>query len=639
MESHLYSFLKHLGRDTSDPVQAAGLLYEWSIREPRDFWRECLSFCNLLGNFPADDPILLEGARFQDAKWFPQSSLNFAENLLAPRENRDAIVFWGEDQIKRHLSHQELREMVSGCQRALSDRGVIPGDRIAAVLPNLPESIVAMLAATSLGAVWTSCSPDFGVPGLLDRLSQVEPKVLFCCDGYYYKGNPLPILEKIEELVKQIPSVRHVVVCPYIGIDKKLNLSCEVQDFEEFTGKREVKISFQKFPFSHPLYILYSSGTTGKPKCIVHSAGGTLLEHKKELLLHTDVKPSDTLFYHTTCGWMMWNWLVSGLSTGAKLALYDGAPFHLDGRILFKYAEEEKISIFGTSAKFLSALEKSEVRPREEFQLNSLRTVLSTGSPLSPESFDFVYRDIKSDVCLSSIAGGTDIVGCFGLGNPLLPVYRGELQCRSLGYDVQTFDDTGEAVTETQGELVCAKPFPSMPVGFWNDSDGARYQGAYFERFPNIWHHGDFVTLTERGGLIFHGRSDSTLNPGGIRIGTSEIYRQVEQIHSVEESVVVGQEWEDDVRVVLFVKLRQGHLTDELKSEICTRIRNNTSPFHVPKVILQVEDIPRTRSGKISEIAVREAIHGRPLKNTEALVNPESLEEYRKLSSLTLARR
>jgi acetoacetyl-CoA synthetase len=599
-------------------------LHRWSIEHSADFWNAVWDFSAVRGEKGGE--VVVDATRMPGAKWFPQARLNYAENVLRNRSSADAIVFWGEDRIKRRLSHKNLHALVSRIARALSDAGVQKGDRVAGYLPNIPEATAALLATASLGAVWSSCSPDFGVQGVLDRFGQIEPKVLFCADGYLYNGREFDSQEKASQVLEQLPSVEECVVVDYLGAPAKAGTS--LYDFLEPFDAGE--IDFERVEFDHPLYILYSSGTTGVPKCIVHGTGGALLQHLKEHRLHTDVKPGDRLFYFTTLGWMMWNWLVSGLASEATLLLYDGSPFIQRGRVLFDFAEAEGMTHFGTSAKFIDALAKTGLKPKDTHRLDKLRAVLSTGSPLAPEGFDYVYANIKDDICLSSISGGTDIVSCFVLGNPMGPVWRGEIQAKGLGMAVEVFNESGKPVTGEKGELVCTKPFPAMPIGFWNDSDGAKYRAAYFEKYPKVWRHGDWCEETEHGGLVIYGRSDAVLNPGGVRIGTAEIYRQVEQIDEVMEALVIGQEWEADVRVVLFVKLKEGvQLDDALVNQIKRRIRENTTPRHVPAKVVQVSDIPRTKSGKIVELAVREVVHGRPVKNLEALANPEALQHFR----------
>jgi acetoacetyl-CoA synthetase len=571
------------------------------------------------------------------ARWFPEAKLNFAENLLRRQDPSPAIIFRGEDRVIRRLTHAELYAQVSKLAQALRASGVEQGDRVAGILPNMPEAIIAALAAASIGATWSSCSPDFGTQSVLDRFGQIRPKVLFAADGYFYNGNTHDSLTRIAEIVSALPSVEQTVIVPYTREDPAFAASLsQATGWGEFVEPFMARpIRYTYLPFDHPLYIMYSSGTTGTPKCIVHGAGGTLLQHVKEHLLHVDLKRDDRFFYFTTCGWMMWNWLVSGLASGATLLLYDGSPFHPHGNALFDYADAEGMAVFGTSAKYIDAVQKAGLVPRRSHKLNKLKAILSTGSPLAPESFDFVYQNIKTDVCLASISGGTDIVSCFALANPILPVWRGELQCRGLGLKVDVFDDDGHPVPGKKGELVCTAPFPCMPIGFWNDLDGAKYRAAYFERFPGVWCHGDYVELTEHDGLIIHGRSDAVLNPGGVRIGTAEIYRQVEQFDEVLESIVIGQEWAGDVRVVLFVKLRDGYaLNENLVARIKQQIKANTSPRHVPAKVVQVADIPRTRSGKIVELAVRDVVHGRPIKNTGALANPEALEHFKERPEL-----
>jgi acetoacetyl-CoA synthetase len=573
------------------------------------------------------------------ARWYPDARLNFAENLLRRRDTATALVFWGENRVKRRVTHRELHDQVSRIASGLLALGVKPGDRVAAYLPNMPEAISAMLAAASIGATFSTCSPDFGVRGVLDRFGQIAPAVLFAADGYFYNGKRIDSLERVGEIAAGLPSVKRVVIVPYVGAPD-LSRFPRAQGFDDFVAAQSGgDIPFAQLPFDHPLYILFSSGTTGVPKCIVHGAGGALLKHLCEQQLHCDIRAGDRLFYFTTLGWMMWNWLASGLASGATLLLYDGSPFAEEGRILFDYADAEGTTHFGTSAKFLDAAAKAGVAPAITHRLEDLRVVLSTGSPLAPEGFDFVYRSIKRDVCLSSISGGTDICGCFVLGNPILPVWRGEIQCRALGLKVEVFDEQGRSVERQKGELVCTRPFPSLPVGFWNDPSGEKYRAAYFERFPGVWTHGDWCEITAHGGMIIYGRSDAVLNPGGVRIGTAEIYRQVEQLDEVVESIVIGQTWPPgeigDVRVVLFVKLREGLALDEaLIGKIKARIRENTTPRHVPAKVLQVPDIPRTKSNKIVELAVRNVVHGRPVKNVEALANPEALEHFRNRAEL-----
>ena len=610
------------------PVPDYEALYRWSIGQPAAFWEVLFDFAGVIADRAAG-PVLENGDRMPGAHWFPGTRLNFAENLLRGPDAEPALVFRNERGQRRELSWRQLRDEVARVAAALRAEGIGPNDCVAGFLPNLPETAIAMLATASVGATWTSCSPDFGIHGVLDRFGQVKPAVLFTADGYFYAGKTIDSIAPIAGVLARLPSVRRVVVVPYVGERPAIAALPNAVAFSGF-GQPGATQSFERLPFDHPLYVLYSSGTTGVPKCIVHGAGGTLLQHLKEHLLHTDLKPGDRLFYFTTCGWMMWNWLASALAAEATLVLYDGSPFHPGPSVLWEMAADEGVTIFGTSPKYLAALEKEGYRPRERHGLAVLRTMLSTGSPLAPEQFDFVADAIGPDIQLASITGGTDIVSCFALGNPLLPVYRGEIQCRGLGMKVEVWNDDGKPVTGVKGELVCSAPFPSMPVGFWNDPDGSRYRAAYFERFPGVWHHGDYAVLTERGGLVILGRSDAVLNPGGVRIGTAEIYRQVEQLGEVLDSVVVGQDFQNDVRVVLFVRLREGvTLDDALCDRIRRQIRANTTPRHVPAKIVQVPEIPRTISGKVVELAVRETIHGRPVKNTDALANPAALDHFR----------
>ncbi len=625
-------------------------LYRWSIANLELFWVEVRRFCGLVVG-PQEPSVACERpliGRTRVAppdpelgpKWFVGTRLNFAENLLRFDDDREAIVFWNERGVQRRLTFRELNEEVARVAEGLRALGVRVGDRVAGFLPNLPETLIAMLATTSIGAVWSSCSPDFGVNGVLDRFGQIQPRVLFCADGYRYGGRDIDCLARVREIAEQIPEIEKVVVVPYLSEQPDLAGIRDAIGWGALAPPApRGKPAFEQLPFDHPVYIMYSSGTTGLPKCMVHGAGGTLLQHLKELVLHTDLTRDDRIFYFTTCGWMMWNWLVSSLAVGSTVVLYDGSPFIRRRPILWDMAADERITVFGTSAKWLALAEKEGLRPLETHDLRALKAILSTGSPLAAHSYDYVYSAVKSDVRLSSISGGTDIVSCFALGSPINPVYRGELQVRGLGMKVEVFDDDGRAVVGEQGELVCTAPFPSMPVAFWNDPDGDKYRAAYFDRFPNTWRHGDWAELTPRGGMIIYGRSDATLNPAGVRIGTAEIYRQVEQLPEVIESIVVGQEITtdagSDVRVVLFVRLADGLQLDEaLKERIRRQIRVNASPHHVPKKIIQVADIPRTISGKVTELAVRDVIHGRAVKNIDALANPQALELFRNLPEL-----
>ncbi|XP_072768048.1 acetoacetyl-coenzyme A synthetase-like [Nerophis lumbriciformis] len=614
-------------------------LHRWSVDYPEEFWPSLWDYVEVVASRRwtevVDDPDRMPGA-----SWFRGARLNFAENLLRFQDDSEALVSWDETGRRRSLSYLELHREVTAAASALKDLGVEAGDRVAGFLPNIPEAVVAMLAATSLGALWSSCSPDFGVQGVLDRFGQIAPKVLFTADGYRWAGKPIDSLEKIAGIIQQLPSVTRLVVVPFAKEDPTLSGVPRATLYRDFLAgpnpdSSPRPLSFEQLPFDHPLYIMYSSGTTGLPKCMVHGAGGTLLQHLKELVLHTDLKRGDRIFYYSTCGWMMWNWLVSSLAVGATVVLYDGSPFPQRKEILFDMAQAEGLTHFGTSAKYIALAEKEGLAPIESHDLSTLRAILSTGSPLAPESYDYVYSRIKENLCLSSIAGGTDLISCFALGNPTAPVYRGELQVCGLGMKVEVFDPQGNALIGEKGELVCTRAFPSMPVGFWNDPDGERYRQAYFDVFPGIWRHGDWVELTERGGMIFHGRSDATLNPGGVRIGTAEIYRQVEQLEEIVESLVIGQQWQGDVRVVLFVRLRSGQvLGDSLVDRIRRHIRSNATPRHVPAKVIQVDDIPRTLSGKISELAVSNLVHHRPVKNADALANPQALELFRDLPQL-----
>lgn len=618
-------------------------LHDWSVKHSTDFWSLLWDYADIIsetrGSLVLENENAMPGAR-----WFPQARLNFAQNLLRPDADAPALIFQGETGSPREISRAQLYKEVRAVAQALRDMGVGVGDRVAGFLPNVPEALIAMLATSAVGAVWSSCSPDFGINGVRDRFGQIEPKVLFTADGYRYAGKEHGSLALASELADSLTHLKAIVVVPFINSQDSLSglaagLEVRYQTLisaDDARGLVNEVIEFEQLPFDHPLYIMFSSGTTGKPKCIVHGAGGTLLQHVKEHLMHVDVKPGDKLFFFTTCGWMMWNWLVTALASKATLLLYDGSPFYPDGNTLFDFAERSGMTHFGTSAKFIDACNKAGISPVNTHSLPALKSVLSTGSPLVPESYDYVYEHIASDICLSSMSGGTDIVSCFVLGNPAIPVHRGELQSKGLGMDVQVFGDDGKAVKlGEKGELVCTQPFPCMPTGFFGDDDGSRYHAAYFEKFDNIWCHGDYVAETPSGGLVIYGRSDAVLNPGGVRIGTAEIYRQVESFEEIVEALVIGQQWEADVRVVLFVRLRDGLiLDDDLQARVRAHVKEQTTPRHVPARIVQVSDIPRTRSGKIVELAVRKIVHGDSVDNIEALANPDALTLFADIPEL-----
>ena len=631
----LYAFIQSCGERAGRAFDGYDDFYAWSIADRGAFWSAVWDECGIRGE--KGSIALTDTGRMLDDRFFPQAKLNFADNLLAGAGDGDgdALIFRGEDKVSYRWSWNMLSQTVSRLQQAFRALGIGEGDRIAAMMPNMPETVACMLAATSIGAIWSSCSPDFGDQGVLDRFGQIEPKLFIACDGYWYNGKMQDVADKVRAVTARlgVPSL----IIPYAGDAKALAASIsDAKTLDDFIAPYQAKpVDFVQLPFSHPVYILFSSGTTGVPKCIVHSAGGTLLQHVKEHRFHCGVARGEPIFYFTTCGWMMWNWLISGLACGATLCLYDGSPFAPDGNVLFDYAEAEGFTVFGTSAKYIDAVRKDGLTPKTTHDLSKLRLITSTGSPLSPEGFSFVYEGIKDDVHLASISGGTDIVSCFVLGNPLKPVWRGEIQGAGLGLAVDVWNDEGKPVKGEKGELVCTRAFPAMPIMFWNDPDGAKYHAAYFERFDNIWCHGDFAEWTEHGGLIIHGRSDATLNPGGVRIGTAEIYNQVEQMDEVAEAICIGQDWQDDVRVVLFVRLAAGvTLTPELEKAIKTKIRTGASPRHVPARVIAVADIPRTKSGKIVELAVREVVHGRAVKNKEALANPDALDLFRDLPEL-----
>jgi acetoacetyl-CoA synthetase len=647
-DAEMTAFIRFAREQGAGGVLDYPSLYRWSVEHPEQLWPAVWKCRNVVcaervHGDPWDDVVVgLDRMAPPDPdlgpRWFTGARLNFAENLLRHRGPEAAVIAWNERGRYRSLSFDELRAEVARLVRSLRNMGVVAGDRVAGFLPNVPEAVIAMLATASIGALWSSCSPDFGVKGVLDRFGQIEPKVLFCADGYRYAGKNIDCLERVREIADALPQLERVVVVPYLDADPDARLIRRAMGWRDFAPDDGYPppLEFERLPFDHPLYIMYSSGTTGLPKCMVHGAGGTLLQHLKELSLHSDIGEGDRLFYFTTCGWMMWNWMVSALALGAGIVLYDGAPLAPDPAILWKMAERERVTVFGTSAKYLALLEKSGIEPGTSHDLGALQSILSTGSPLPEHAYDYVARAIGPEIRLSSISGGTDIISCFALGNPIAPVWRGELQTRGLGMAVEIWDEAGRPVQGAPGELVCTRPFPSMPVAFWRDPDGAKYRAAYFDHFPNVWRHGDWAELTEHDGLIIHGRSDATLNPGGVRIGTAEIYRQVEQLPEVVECLAIEQALsDDDSRVVLFVRLRDGvSLTEVLREKIRHQIREHTSPHHVPKKIIQVRDIPRTISGKISELAVREVVHGRPVKNTDALANPEALALFRDLPEL-----
>jgi len=627
-QSQMYEFMLLIDEKYHLPEPTYPALHKWSVENIANFWMEFWEYAQIINSHQFSQ-VVDDAQKMPGAKWFPGAKLNYAENLLQHRGDKTAIIFRNENGSEKRISQDELYNEVYRISDGLKKLGVGIGDRVAAFMPNIPETVVAMLATASVGAIWSSSSPDFGIKGVLDRFSQIEPKVIFAADGYFYNGKQFDSQEKLHGIIEKLPTVQKVVLVDFTGKRDTTKFDNAIR--WEFFGKHETgEIHFEQLPFGHPLYIMYSSGTTGLPKSIVHSAGGTLIQHLKELRLHCDLTLDDTIFYFTTCGWMMWNWVVSSLAVGSTLVLFDGNPFYPTPDALLKMADELEISIFGTSAKYIASLEDAGVKPKQISAFPKLKAITSTGSPLTNESFEYVYREWKTDVQLSSIAGGTDIISCFVLGNPLLPVHTGEIQCRGLGMAVDCFDSAGKPLVGKQGELVCKKPFPSMPVYFWNDPDGAKYHKAYFEVYPNIWHHGDYVVISEHGGITMYGRSDATLNPGGVRIGTAEIYSIVENMDEIVDSVIVGQQWHGDERVVLFVKLKPGIILDEnLIKKISTNIRSGCSPRHIPAIIKAVNDIPYTLNGKKVEVAVKKIIHGDDVQNRDALRNPECLEEFR----------
>lgn len=633
--ANITRFIEYVNERHSMKIDGYPALYQWSIDKRDEFWPAVWEFCRVIASKPWDK-VLEDSPAMMGAKWFVGSRLNFAENLLRYRDDRNALIFKGEGQPTVRMTYAQLYNEVARMAKALRDAGVKTGDRVAGYVPNMIEPIVAMLAAASIGAIWSSCSPDFGIKGVLDRFGQIEPKILFTANGYYYNGKAHDCLGKIGGILKELPAIERVVVIPYTEENPDISSVPNGVHYRDFLSKQGgLEIQFEQLPFDHPLYIMYSSGTTGLPKCMVHGVGGTLLQHLKELMLHTDLKREDKIYYFTTCGWMMWNWLVSSLAVGASVILYDGSPFYPDAGAVFQIAQDEKMTIFGTSARYIAGVEKAGVKPGAQYDLSHLKTMCSTGSPLSEESFRFVYREIKQDIDLASISGGTDIISCFALGCPIVPVYEGELQCRGLGMKVEARDFNGKSVIGEQAELVCTASFPSMPIYFWNDPDWKKYKAAYFDIYPNVWTHGDFIEITEHGGVKIYGRSDATLNPSGVRIGTAEIYRVVEAMDEIADSIVVGQNFENDVRVILFVKPSEGvNLTDELVKKIKKNIRENTSPRHVPAFVLPVKEVPVTLNGKKVEIAVRNVLEGKPVTNKDALANPQALDQFVNISEL-----
>lgn len=627
--SQMFEFKEFINDRHGVNLENYQYLHSWSVNRIPDFWEAVWSYFDIIHS-KAYTQIVDDVSKMPGAKWFIGARLNFAENLLRRRDDKIALIFKGEGQPVRKLTYSELYSAVAKTTQALKNAGVQKGDRIAGFIPNMPESIITMLATASIGAIWSSSSPDFGIKGVLDRFSQIKPKVLFAANGYFYNGKSHDSLEKLKGILHDLPSVEKVVVIPYSEKNPNISSIGNSVLFSQFVENNATEIEFEQLPFDHPLYIMYSSGTTGLPKSIVHGVGGTLLQHIKELRLHCDLNEQDTIFYFTTCGWMMWNWLVSSLATGASLVLYDGAPFFPNSNAMWDMAEELGISVFGTSAKFIAASEAAGNNPIETNDLSNVRLILSTGSPLMEENFDYIYRDVKNDVQLASVSGGTDIISCFAGGSPMLPVYRGELQCSGLAMDVDAFDHQGNSRRNEKGELVCKKAFPSMPIYFWNDPDGQKYHNAYFDQFDGIWYHGDYIEINDHGGVTIFGRSDATLNPGGVRIGTAEIYRVVEKLDEIDDSLVVGVQRDGDELVALFLKMNDGEILDDnLINQIKSSIRKNCTPRHIPSIVKSVEDIPYTISGKKVELAVKKVIHGEEVTNKDALANPEALDCFK----------